>query len=240
MLLARIRDTYAWGMPRWPDQGVPTPRQAARLQARWSARVVRRRGFGKLDRIGGADVGVRGGRARAAVCVLSFPELELIEHATAELPLVFPYVPGLLGFREVPALQAALEKIEGVPDCLLVDGHGLAHPRRFGVACHLGVVTGLATIGCGKSLLVGEHGQPAHRRGSGRQLVHQGEVIGRALRTRDGTRPIYVSIGHKIDLDSAVRIVLRCAPRFRLPEPIRIADRMAGLARARSSSGSRV
>ena len=215
-------------VPRWPDGGMPSPREAALLQTRWRSQVVRRRTFRRLERIGGVDIAVKGGRARAAVCVLRFPELELIEQATAERPLVFPYVPGLLGFREVPAIQAALEEIEALPDCVLVDGHGLAHPRRFGVACHLGIATGLATIGCGKSLLVGEHRQPGIRRGSGTRLVHDGEVIGRAVRTRDGTKPIYVSIGHRIDLDTAVRIVLRCAPRFRLPEPIRMADRLAG------------
>jgi deoxyribonuclease V len=213
---------------RWPKVGAPSPREAARLQASWRERVVRRDDFARLERIGGVDVSVRNGRARAAACVFSFPELELLEEAAIEAEVVFPYVPGLLGFREVPAIRRALAELSAPPDLLLVDGHGIAHPRRFGVATHLGVESGLPTIGCGKSLLVGEHREPGSRRGCRTALVHEGEVIGCALRTRDGVKPLYVSIGHRVALDSAVRIVLRCAKRFRLPEPIRRADGLAG------------
>jgi deoxyribonuclease V len=197
---------------------------------------VRRRDFRRLRTIAGMDVAVGHDVARAAACVMSYPGLEPVATAVAERPLVFPYVPGLLGFREVPALLAALAELPLRPDLLLVDGHGLAHPRRFGVACHLGVESGLPAIGCAKSLLVGTHRPVGRRRGASTRLVDQGEVIGRCLRTRDGVRPVWVSIGHRIDLDSAVAIVLACTPRYRLPEPIRCADQLAGQGRPSSSS----
>ena len=214
-------------MPRWPVRGAPTPREAMALQERWRGKVVRRRTFGQPRVVAGVDVGVRDDRARAAVCLLSYPALEPLETATAERPVRFPYVPGLLGFREVPCIVEAFEQLGRRPDFALVDGHGLAHPRRFGVATHLGVELDLPTIGCGKSLLVGLHREPGMRRGACTRLVHGGEVIGKVLRTRDGVRPVFVSIGHRVDLDSAVRLVLRCTPRYRLPEPIRAADRAA-------------
>jgi deoxyribonuclease V len=151
-----------------------------------------------------------------------------VERSTAERAVEFPYVPGLLGFREVPCLLEAFEGLRRVPDLILVDGHGIAHPRRFGVATHLGLELGLPTVGCGKSRLVGEHREPGLRRGSRTRLVERGEVIGSCLRTRDGVRPVYVSVGHRVDLESAVRLVLRATGRYRLPEPIRAAHRTAG------------
>jgi deoxyribonuclease V len=160
--------------------------------------------------------------------VFSFPALEPLANATATRPVEFPYVPGLLAFRELPALLEAYAGLAEEPDLLLVDGHGLAHPRRFGIACHLGVELDRPSIGCGKSLLVGEHAEPAPRRGSSTLLLHRGERIGRCLRTRAGVRPVYVSIGHRCALEHAVSIVLACAPRYRLPEPIRAADHLAG------------
>jgi deoxyribonuclease V len=214
-------------VPRWPKRGAPTPREAAALQEKWRAQVMRRKTFGAPRTVAGVDVGVKHERATAAVCVFTFPALELVESATAAADVVFPYVPGLLGFREVPCLLAAMEKLERVPDVCLVDGHGEAHPRRFGVACQLGVETDLPTIGCGKSLFVGEHREPGERRGCHTRLLHRGELIGRAVRTRHGVKPIYVSIGHRVDLDSAVRLVLRCTRRYRLPDPIRAAHATA-------------
>jgi deoxyribonuclease V len=216
--------------PRWPEKDAPTPREAAALQQSWRERVVRTPTFdpARLHWIAGVDVSVKQERARAAACLFRYPELELVETATAELAVVFPYVPGLLGFREVPALSAAIARLGRVPELLLVDGQGLAHPRRFGVATHLGVELDLPSIGCAKSVLVGEFREPAARRGSRALMRHEGEVIGCALRTRAGVKPIYISIGHRIDLDTAVRIALSCSPRFRLPEPIRCADHLAG------------
>ncbi len=207
------------------------------LQRELAARVVRSRGRGEFSTIAGADTSIRDGRVYAAICVFSYPGLEWLETATSVRPVDFPYVPGLLGFREVPALLAACRELAREPELFLVDGHGLAHPRRFGIACHLGVELDRPSIGCGKTLLVGEHRTPARSRGSRTQLRHRGEVIGACLRTQDGVRPLYVSIGHRIDLAAAVRIVLRCARRFRLPEPIRAADHAAGLLPAVGGSG---
>jgi len=205
-----------------------TPAEAVQLQRVLAARVVRR-GKPRVRTVCGVDTSIRDGRARAALCLYSFPALERLEEATAELPVDFPYVPGLLAFRELPVLRAAWKRLSRRPDLLLVDGHGLAHPRRFGLACHLGVELELPSLGCGKSLLVGDHRPPGPRRGARTRLVHRGEVVGTCLRTRTGVRPVYVSVGHRIELAEAVRIVLACA-RTRLPEPIRAADRLAGTA----------
>jgi len=188
---------------------------------------VRECTFGTPRTIAGVDIGIRGERARAAIVVFAWPELVEVERSIAELPVRFPYVPGLLGFREVPCLVKAYERLEVRPDVALVDGHGLAHPRRFGVATHFGVELDLPTIGVGKSLLVGTHRAVGPRRGSGVRLVHLGEVIGTVLRTRAGVQPVIVSIGHRVDLVTAVRLVLRCALRYRLPEPIRAAHHAA-------------
>ena len=208
---------------------VPTPKQAVALQRELAVRVIRETTFAAPATIAGIDISVRGETARAAVVVLSFPGLEVLETATAVRPVEFPYVPGLLSFRELPSILDAYEELRIEPELLMVDGHGLAHPRRFGLACDLGVELDRPTIGCGKSRLVGEHREPGQRRGSRTQLRHRGEVIGHVLRTRDGVRPVFVSIGHRIDLETATRIVLRCARRYRLPEPTRAADRAAGL-----------
>ena len=205
-----------------------TPPEAIALQEKLGKRVIRKRTFVRVGRVAGVDVSIRNGQARAAVVILQFPSLEPREHATAVRPVEFPYVPGLLAFREIPVILAAFAKLKTRPDLLLVDGQGLAHPRRFGVACHLGVEVDLPAIGCGKSRLVGEHREPAHRRGSRAVLRHDGEIIGSVLRTRDGIKPVYISIGHRIDLPTAVRTILRCCTRYRLPEPIRAAHRTAG------------
>lgn len=205
------------------------PREAVALQRELAARVVRT-GRPRPRTVCGVDTSIRDGFVHAAVCVFAFPGLELLASATATRPVEFPYVPGLLAFRELPALRQAYARLAEEPDLLLVDGHGLAHPRRFGIACHLGVELDRPAIGCGKSLLVGAHAEPASRRGSGTALVHRGERIGRCLRTREGVRPVYVSIGHRCDLERAVAIVLACARRYRLPEPIRAADHLAGQA----------
>lgn len=143
-------------------------------------------------------------------------------------PLVFPYIPGLLSFREAPAVLAALRRLRHEPDAIMCDAHGYAHPRRFGLACHVGVICGLPTVGCAKSRLVGAHRAPGRRRGSRTRLRHDGEVIGMVLRTQDAVRPVFVSVGHLVDLDSAARLVLACAVSYRLPEPTRLADRLVG------------
>ncbi|HEX2795666.1 MAG TPA: deoxyribonuclease V, partial [Immundisolibacter sp.] len=182
----------------WPQ----TPAQAIALQRELAGRVLRMDDVGSVRRVAGVDVGFPGGGqiARAAVAVLSFPDLRPVEQAVAELPVAFPYVPGLLSFRELPAVLAALAGLAQPPDLLLVDGQGLAHPRRFGIACHLGVLTGLPTIGVAKTRLVGAHDPVPDRRGACVPLHDRGEVIGAVLRSRVGVKPIYVSVGHRLRL----------------------------------------
>ena len=153
--------------------------------------------------------------------VLSYPTLETVECRIARTEVAFPYVPGLLSFRETPVLVPVLESLALRPDVLLVDGQGIAHPRRFGIACHLGLLFDIPTIGCAKSRLTGKFEEPGQAKGSHAELKDGEEVIGAALRTRDGTRPIFVSIGHKVDLESALRIVLGCVGKYRIPEPTR-------------------
>ncbi|HSH27882.1 MAG TPA: deoxyribonuclease V [Wenzhouxiangella sp.] len=185
--------------------------------------------------VAGVDSGFpdAGRTTRAAAVLMRYPDLELVDEVVFELPTELPYIPGLLSFRELPAVLGALERLSIPPDLVLCDGQGRAHPRRFGIACHLGVTTGLATIGVGKSRLCGRHEEPGPSKGSAVDLLDQGEVIGRVVRSRDRVRPLYVSIGHRIGLDTAVELVLACTPRFRLPEPIKRADRLASAPRQR-------
>jgi deoxyribonuclease V len=180
--------------------------------------------------IAGLDASFSGskkGTARGAVCLYTYPELELLEEATAELDITFPYVPGLLTFREGPALIAALMKLKRKADLLLFDGQGIAHPTGMGIAAHMGALLGMPSIGCAKSRLVGEHREPARRKGSCARLVLDGKTVGAVLRTRDGVKPVYVSPGHMVSTEDATKIVLSCAARYRLPEPIRCADRLS-------------
>ncbi|MCX7826140.1 MAG: deoxyribonuclease V [Verrucomicrobiae bacterium] len=157
----------------------------------------------------------------AAVVVLELPSLRVVETASITDRARFPYVPGLLSFREIPPLLKAFRKLRRAPDAVLVDGQGVAHPRRCGLASHLGLVLDLPTVGCAKSRLVGDYREPGRARGSWSDLRDGGEVIGRVLRTRDGVAPLFVSVGHKISLDAATALVLECAPRYRLPETTR-------------------
>ncbi len=199
------------------------------MQERLRARVIRRNEVRGLKLVAGTDVGFEQGGtvARAAVVVLEFPSLVPRAEAVARRPVRFPYVPGYLSFRELPALIAALATLDCAPDLILCDGQGLAHPRRFGLACHLGVLTGLPTIGVAKSRLIGTHGALPAARGARAPLRDGREVIGTVLRTRRGVKPLYVSIGHRVSLARAAAIVLACAPRWRLPETTRRAHRLA-------------
>lgn len=164
------------------------------------------------------------GLAVGVVALLSLPNLEVVEVKMAKAKVSFPYIPGLLAFREAPLLMEALSLLETPPDFVLVGGHGLAHPRRFGLACHMGVLTGLPTVGCALSMLVGAHDPLKQEKGAVAPLSDRGETIGVALRTKDNTRPVYVSIGHRVDLDAAVRWTLACCTRYRIPEPLRAAS----------------
>ncbi|MCF4969816.1 deoxyribonuclease V [Nostoc sp. CMAA1605] len=179
--------------------------------------------------VAGVDMGfeAEGTISRAAVAVLSFPELQVVETQLAYRPTSFPYIPGFLSFREIPAILDALEKIHTTPDIILCDGQGIAHPRRLGIASHLGVIINTPTIGVAKSLLIGKHEELPEAKGSYQPLIYQGETIGAVLRTRAGVKPVYVSSGHKISLPTAIDYVLRCTPKYRLPETTRIADKLA-------------
>jgi deoxyribonuclease V len=180
-----------------------------------------------LHTVGGIDASYRAGKACAGVAVLNFPALEMVDQATAEMPAPYPYIPGLLSFREAPVVLLALQRLRALPDVLLFDGQGFAHPRRFGIACHVGVLLELPTIGCAKSILTGEHEPLGEIAGSRAALIDASEVIGAAVRTRTRVKPVIVSVGHRVELNSAVEIVLACGRGYRLPEPTRMAHRLA-------------
>jgi deoxyribonuclease V len=206
-----------------------TPAQALALQRRLRGRVVLQDQLGPLRRVAGMDVSYNrhAGVARAAIALLSLPHLQLIEWSYSELPISFPYVPGLLAFRELPALLHAFVKLQRQPDLILCDGHGLAHPRRFGLACHLGVLLDRPCIGVAKRVLVGAHAPLAAARGSWQPLKDEEEILGIALRTRGDVSPVYISVGHRVSLETARELVLQLAPTYRLPEPLRQAHRLA-------------
>jgi deoxyribonuclease V len=211
-----------------------TPKEAIALQARLRDRVERADRIGAVRHVAGVDVGFEddGRVTRAAVAVLDYPGLALVERAVVRVPTRFPYVPGLLSFREAPAVLAAFERLEIAPDLILYDGQGIAHPRRFGIASHVGLLLDCPSIGVAKSRLVGSHRSPADRRGAWAPLVDSGEnqateTIGAVLRTRKGVKPVYVSIGHRVSLESAVRWTMACCTKYRLPETTRWAHRLA-------------
>ena len=181
--------------------------------------------------IAGTDISGedKDGYAVGAVVVVSYPDLEVAEVARSMVRPEFPYVPGLLSFRETPVLIAALERLYLKPDILMVDGHGLAHPRRFGIACHLGLLLDVPTIGCAKSILTGRYQELAPEAASRADLVDRGDVIGAAVRTRRSVSPVYISIGNRVDLESAVKWTLACCKGYRIPEPTRLAHQAAGL-----------
>lgn len=204
-------------------------REAIAIQNRLREALIVEDDFGAVNRIAGVDVGFEdGGRVtRAAVAVLDPDDLQPLDWALARSPTRFPYVPGLLSFREVPAVLDALARLEAPPDLILCDGQGTAHPRRMGIACHLGLVTGLPTIGVAKSRLTGRHGPVPEGRGEWTPLRDGDETIGAVLRSRAGVKPIYVSGGHRVGLETALSRVMRCLTRYRLPETTRIADALA-------------
>lgn len=218
--MVKFRALHDWNL---------APGEARELQKTLAPRVVRTDDFRDIRRVAGVDVGFedKGRVTRAAIVVLDAESLEVIEQVLHREATRFPYVPGLLSFRELPALINALETLRVLPDLLLCDGQGIAHPRRLGVAAHLGLWLDLPSIGVGKSRLVGEHDEPGTKRGAWTPLIDKDEVIGRVVRTRDRVKPLYVSTGHRVGIESAMEFVLRFTTRYRLPEPIRFADRLS-------------
>jgi len=212
-------------MPPW-DGDVAAAR---RLQTALAAKVRLEDDFPPLRRVAGVDVGFEEGGAitRAAAVLIDSHTLAPIAEVVARQPTRMPYIPGLLSFRELPTLLQALSQLPETPDLIFVDGHGVAHPRRLGIAAHLGVVTGMPTIGVAKSILVGTHGEVGPHRGDRQPLTYRGEVIGCVLRSKDRIRPLIVSPGHRVSMASAPELVLAHATRYRLPEPTRLADRLA-------------
>lgn len=205
-----------------------TPQAAARLQLEMRGRLKKEKDFGAIRTVAGADIALsaRGREAMgyAGVIVYSFPDLKEIERKSAQRPLTFPYVPGLLVFREGPALLDAFARLRTEPDLLLFDAHGYSHPRRFGLACHLSVVMDKPGIGVAKSLLVGDYREPPDRVGAWTPLVEGEETIGAVLRTRPGVQPVFISIGHRVNLEAAVELALACTDGTRIPKPTREAD----------------
>ncbi len=213
----------------WCDPSL-TPARARHIQNVLAPRVDLAGAPTRVDRVVGVDTAFRdGGRVTlAAACVLAFPGFKCIETAIATAPTRFPYVPGLLAFRELPAVVPALERLRSSVDVIVCDGHGVAHPRRFGLGCHIGLLTGVPTLGVAKSRYVGTHDLPGRGRGDWRWLYHRGEAVASVLRSRTGVRPVFVSPGHRMDQARARELALRLAPRYRLPEPTRAADWLAG------------
>jgi len=214
-----IRQLHPWNLE---------PRDAIATQKRLASQIVLEGSPQDVRTVAGADISTAGGKGRGAVVVLSYPDLRLLESQVVETELTFPYIPGLLAFREVPVLAEAFQRLSLRPDLLLVDGQGLAHQRRFGIACHLGLLLDLPTIGCAKSRLVGEHGPLEHEAGSRTELRDGPDILGLVLRTRAGVTPVYVSVGHRIGLGEAVEWTLRLCRGYRLPEPARLAHQAAG------------
>jgi deoxyribonuclease V len=207
-----------------------TPRQAMRIQEDLRSRVVLKNEFGDLKVIAGADVALdkKRGQGYAGAIAYAFPELGEIERQGATGPLHFPYVPGLLAFREAPILLEALEALKVEPDLIIFDGQGRAHPRRMGIATHMGILLDTPTIGCAKSRLIGTHGDVGPEVGDYASLSHENQVVGAVLRTRRGIRPIFVSPGHKIDLPTSIAIIMKCLDGYRVPKPTRKADHYVG------------
>jgi len=215
-------------IPRPPHNWSLTPQQAIAVQKRLAPLVILTKPVGELSLAAGIDAAFTPDSrfCIGGVVLWDIKKQQVLEQQTAIRPLSFPYIPGLLTFREAPALIAALRNTEHTPDVLVCDGQGIAHPRRFGIACHVGILTGLPTVGCAKSRLVGTFREPGPQRGSISSLNVDHQRIGSVVRTRTDVKPVFVSIGHKMDLQAAEQLILACTGRYRLPEPTRLADRL--------------
>ncbi len=211
-------------MHRWDVSAA----EAVAIQRRLAGQVVRENRLGPVKTVAGVDVSFHNDLGRAAVVVLSYPALQVVAYAVATRPVTWPYIPGLLSFREGSVILDALAQLTEQPDLLIFDGQGIAHPRRLGIASHIGVLLDQPTIGCAKSRLRGQHEEPDWERGSFVPLIDQGETIGAVVRTRPGVKPVFVSIGHRVDLPTSIDYVLSCCRGYRLPETSRWAHRVAG------------
>ena len=215
--------------PKIPYSDVKTSIEAKEIQENLKDKVITTDQFENINYVAGVDLGFEndGTISRGAIAIFSFPDLKVVETQIASIPTTFPYIPGFLSFREIPVILEVLKKVQINPDLILCDGQGLAHPRRFGLACHLGVILDIPTIGVAKSRFIGEYKEVGIEKGSYQPLIDKGETIGVVLRSRTNVNPIYVSIGHKISLPTAIDYVLKCTPKYRLPETTRVADKLA-------------
>jgi deoxyribonuclease V len=211
---------HPWNLP---------PKEAVDLQKQLSRNVIRKSTIKRnaVRKVAGIDTAYRKGVACAAVVVLKFKGLETLEFKTAARPIEFPYVPGLLSFREGPVILAALDKLKSTPDLLIIDGQGVAHPRRLGIASHIGLLVDIPSIGCAKSKLLGHYEEPGTKRGSFSYLTYHDDIIGAVVRTRTKVKPVYVSIGHRVNLRQSIQFVLHCCKGYRLPETTRQADKLS-------------
>lgn len=206
------------------------PKEAIALQKKIASQVITNTpiDLASVKLIAGVDVSVKNNVSQAAVVVLTYPELEPIEIVRAQQPTSYPYIPGLLTFREGPVLEEAFQKIEHEPDVFVFDGMGQIHPRKIGIASHMGLWLDKPTIGCGKTHFIGDYEQPGNNKGDYNDIIYKGERIGVVLRTRDNVKPVYISVGHRADLESSIELTLAVTPKYRLPRPIRLAHNAAG------------
>jgi deoxyribonuclease V len=217
-----IHQRHAWDV---------SPEDAVQLQRELAPQVITDQplDLDGLAVVGGVDVSVKHNISRAAVVALSYPDLRVIEARRAAIETPFPYIPGLLSFREGAVILEAMRALESTPDVFIFDGQGVAHPRRIGIAAHIGLFIDVPAVGCAKKRLTSRHAAPGTEKGSWSPLEDDGEVIGMVLRTRTDVKPVFVSVGHRATLATAHELVLRCVPRYRLPEPVRAAHKAAGL-----------
>lgn len=217
----RFKNIHPWDL---------SPQQAIKIQNELRSKIKIKKGLVQPKLIAGVDVAFKRGQAIGAAVVLDYPRFKIIEKVRKSAKISYPYIPGLLTFREGPVLERCFKATKSEPDVIIFDGQGLAHPRNMGIATHLGILLDKPTIGCAKSRLFGSYTQPKEKRGSFSYLLdNAGKKVGAVLRTKDNVKPVYVSIGHKIDLDSSMRIVLLCTKKYRLPEPLRLAHHLTKL-----------
>jgi len=213
----KLRNLHKWEVPI---------EEAKSIQRELAGKIYLQNQFSEIGLIAGTDMSIDEETMEgiAGVVIFTFPGLEIVERKYARRKITYPYIPGLLSFREAPILLSAFEKIEHEPDLVIFDGQGIAHPRRLGIASHMGIILDKPAIGCAKSLLCGEYIEPAKKMGSISSLFDGDKTIGVTLRSRDNVHPIFISPGHKIDLDTSLKIILACCDGYRIPKPTRIAD----------------